>query len=440
MNQSSTLSESRRICILTPGHLSTNPRVVKEADALAGAGYNVSVIAADYVHWAREADRTLAGRSWSVAQTLPFGPDAPRPVRTLQLLRQHSARLMIAARIEVPAIVRAAWHPIGPDLVAAATHVPADLYVAHYPAALPAAAIAARRHGALYAFDAEDFHLGDRPELPKHSAERRMVRSIEERYLPGCAYVSAASPGIADAYVEAYGIVRPTVVLNVFPRAQAPSQPTQAGNAVPGPSIYWFSQTIGPGRGLECAVRAIGRAQFRPHLYLRGTPAWGFLDRLRTIAAEAGVADHIHILPPAAPSEMERLAASYDIGLGGETGFTRNNKIALSNKVFSYILAGIPVVLSNTPAHRAFAVELGGAARLYKVDDAESHACALDAFLCDAAGLAAARATAFHLGRNRFNWETERLALLDCICAAFESNVQTDARVAEAAKLTQPLL
>ena len=40
-----------RICILTPGHLSTNPRVVKEADALTGAGYEVNIIAADYALW-----------------------------------------------------------------------------------------------------------------------------------------------------------------------------------------------------------------------------------------------------------------------------------------------------------------------------------------------------------------------------------------------------
>ena len=31
--------ELRRVCLLTPGHLSTNPRLVKEADALANAGY-----------------------------------------------------------------------------------------------------------------------------------------------------------------------------------------------------------------------------------------------------------------------------------------------------------------------------------------------------------------------------------------------------------------
>jgi glycosyltransferase involved in cell wall biosynthesis len=412
-----------RVCILTPGHLSTNPRVVKEADALAGAGYKVSVIAADYAHWAREADRTLAGRAWSVARTLPFGPDAPRPVRVLQLLRQHSARLMVAARICPASVIRAAWHPIGPDLVAAAIQVPASLYIAHYPAALPAAAIAARHRGALYAFDAEDFHLGDLPELPQHCATRRMVRAIEERYLPGCAYVTAAAPGVADAYAETYGVERPTVILNVFSLAQAPEKPTPAGTAIPGPSVYWFSQTIGKDRGLECAVRAIGRARSQPHLYLRGTPAQGFVDQLRMIAAEVGAGNRIHILPPAPPSEMERLTAAYDVGLVGETGYSANRQIALTNKLFSYLLAGVPAAMSGIPAHRAFAQEVGIATRLYAVDDAESLATAVDSLLENPAALAAARAAAFYLGRTRFNWETERSTLLNCVATALGADI-----------------
>jgi glycosyltransferase involved in cell wall biosynthesis len=413
-----------RICILTPGHLSTNPRLVKEADALVGAGYDVKVIAADFMQWARAADRIFADRAWHVIRTLPFGPEAPRAARAIQLLRQHSARLLVITGVWLPSIVRAAWHPIAPDLVAAAQRVPADLYIAHYPAALPAAAIAAHRHGGLYAFDAEDFHLGDRPEVPEHAIERRMVRAIEGRYLSGCAYVTAASPGIADAYAEAYGIVRPTVVLNVFPRVQAPLEPAPAGYAAPGPSVYWFSQTIGPDRGLECAVRAIGRAQSRPHLYLRGTPARGFLDRLGAIATEAGVADRIHTLPPAPPSEMERLAAVYDIGLAGETGHTPSRRIALTNKLFSYLLAGLPVALSDIPAHRAFAGEVGNVARLYAVDDAESLASALDWLLADPARLANTRAAAFNLGRKRFNWETERSTLLNCAETALMMNVK----------------
>jgi glycosyltransferase involved in cell wall biosynthesis len=348
----------------------------------------------------------------------------------VQVLRQRASRLLVAAGVHHPAVVRGAWHPIAPDLVTAALSVRADLYIAHYPAALPAAAIAAQHHQALYAFDAEDFHLGDAPEGPEHHAERRMIHAIEARYLPGCAYVTAASPGIADGYVQAYGIPRPTVVLNVFPRSQGPSRSTSRGTAAP-PSIYWFSQTIGTDRGLECAVRAIGRARTRPHLYLRGTPAAGFLDCLRIIAREVGAGERLHVLPPTEPAEMARLAAAYDVGLVGETGHTQSRRIALTNKQFTYLLAGIPVLMSDIPAHRTFAPSLGEAARLYPVDDDAALAQALDALLGDPVSLATARNTAWRLGQERFNWDVEQSALLGCVAAALGpaqgiANTQTE--------------
>jgi glycosyltransferase involved in cell wall biosynthesis len=328
---------------------------------------------------------------------------------------------MVAAGVRRAPIVLAASHPIGPDLLRAALDVRAHLYIAHYPAALPVAAIAAQRHQGRYAFDAEDFHLGDFRDGPEYDVQRQMLRAIEGRYLPGCSYVTAASPGIADAYVEAYGIARPTVVLNVFPRAQAACGPTPRGTAAPGPSVYWFSQTIGPDRGLECAVRAIDRARSRPHLYLRGTPAAGFLDHLRTIAAKVSAADRLHVLPPAAPSEMVRLAASYDLGLSGEPGHTANNRLALGNKLFTYLLGGVPAVMSDVPAHCAFVAEAGDAVRLYPVDNPVGLAAALDMLLGDPAALAAARTAAWRLGQEFFNWDVEQAKLLSCAAAALDA-------------------
>jgi glycosyltransferase involved in cell wall biosynthesis len=416
----------RRICILTPGHLATDPRVVKEADALVDAGYAVSVIAADFTLWAREADRSFADRSWHIAHTLSFGPHAPLHSRLVQFARQRLAQGMILAGVRGPQTVLAAWHPLGPDLVRAAIDVRADLYIAHYPAALPAAAMAAERHGSRYAFDAEDFHLGDEPEGPAHETQRDMVRAIESCFLPGCAYVTAASPGIADAYVAAYGIDRPTVVLNVFPKDQAPRAPTPRGTADPGPSVYWFSQTIGPDRGLECAMHAIGRARSRPHLYLRGRPAAGFLDRLRKIAAENDVADRLHILPPAAPVEMVRLAGHYDLGFSGEPGHTANNKIAVGNKIFTYLLAGAPTVMSDVPAHRNIAAVTGEASRLYASESSTALADELDALLGDPDKLASARKAAWQLGQGHFNWDVEQGKLLKLIVAALGSPRGTD--------------
>jgi hypothetical protein len=419
-----------RICLIAPSHLSMNPRLVKEADALTEAGYEVAVIGADFSQWGRCADAEFRERRWQVVASSCFGPLAPIQTRIPELVRRTTARFLVGkCNLYHHYLVRAACHPIAPKLVSLAKHVRADLYIGHYIAALPAAAIAAHLHGTKYAFDAEDFHLGDPPDGPVHEVERQMTRAIESRYLPGCAHVTAASPGIADAYTRAYGIKRPTVVLNVFPRAYAPGEVTPNGSAKPNPSVYWYSQTIGPDRGIECAIRAISRARSRPHLYLRGKPAPGFAERLLKLATEVDASDRLHILPLAPPSEMERLAAFYDVGLVGETGHTPNRKIALTNKLFSYLLAGVPAVISDIPAHRAFAEQFGSAAaRVYPVDDPDGLATVLDALLCDKDALAAARASAFALGQTRLNWDIEKSLLLDRVAESLHQRTGVSPR------------
>jgi glycosyltransferase involved in cell wall biosynthesis len=408
-----------RICIITPGHLSTNPRVVKEADALAAAGHSVHVIACAYSAWGEAADAEFADRPWVREPPVRFGPRAPKGLRLRQKARRASLLALARSGAPLPlAGLAAAYHDAAPELSRRAAKVPADLYIAHYVAALPAAAAAARRRGARYGFDAEDFHPGDPPDRPEYAFERSLISRIEAAVLPGCAYMTAAAPGIADAYAAEYAVSRPTVVLNVFPTADAAPAATPRGTAPGAPSLYWFSQTIGPDRGLECAVRAIALSQAAPHLHLRGQASPAYAEALMTLARAEGVADRLHLLEPAAPGDMVRLAADFDVGLVGETGVSRNRRIALTNKQFTYLLAGAPALMSDIPAHRAFAAETPGAVVLYPVDDAQALAEALDALLLKPTALAKARAAAFELGRRRFNWDLEQRSLVAAVEAA----------------------
>lgn len=409
----------RHVCILTPGQLGSNPRVVKEARALSEAGYRVTVIATRVLP--EVEDRDLAILDGSPWQTLRLRFDRKVPRRVQRAIQEATAlsRRWLGGGARRDA---AAYSFMAPMLMRAAQRVPADLYIAHYVAALPAAAAAAARHGARFAFDAEDYHQGDgEGDLRDETAWRRqraLVAAIEARHLPGCAYVTAASPGIADAYAATYGIAPPHVVLNVFPRSQAPAAATAVGMARPGPSLYWFSQTIGPNRGLECAIAAIARTRSRPHLYMRGHVAGDFDRALREVATAHGVADRISFLPPVRPDELERLASAYDIGLCGEATSSRGRCVALSNKLFSFLLAGIAVVASATPAQSAFAEQCGEAVTIYRPDDPADLARALDALLCDAERLARARLAAWHLGQSKYCWDREQDIILDLVAEA----------------------
>ena len=87
----------QRICLITPGHLSSNPRIVKEADALSAAGHSVTVISSRFSQNADAADRAFAGRPWTSRRDAAFGPLASRPAYLWQSLSRHAARKALVA-------------------------------------------------------------------------------------------------------------------------------------------------------------------------------------------------------------------------------------------------------------------------------------------------------------------------------------------------------
>ncbi len=397
-----------RVCIITPGQIGSNPRVEKEAAELHKAGYDVTVIATrlngklelpDFSHipWKLKLIDLRTKRYW-------------KRLRAQQVLSRQLGKLVPNYRL-----IEYGQSAYVQPLLKAALGTPANLYIAHYPPALPAATAAAGRHKAKFSYDAEDFHLGDWPDIPAFDVERRLVRAIEGRYLPKAAYVTAAAPMIAEALAEQYGISLPTVILNVFPKCQGPEAPSPSGASAPGPSLYWFSQTIGPNRGLECAVKAIGLAKSRPHLFLRGKPAHGFVGALMGLAQEHGVSDRLHILPPAAPEQMERIASSFDLGLASETSISRNRNICLTNKLFTFMLAGLPALMSNTPAQMRFATESGLQDLVYPIDNASALAQLIDRFLSNPNLHADMRARCWRLGQKRYNWDQEASILTEMV-------------------------
>lgn len=407
----------RAICIVSPGNLASNPRVVKEAEALHDAGYDVTALVCDYNEVLRQADDEIEARvPWKVIRVSRSRGEGLR-ARAFELL----ARMLLLLRVPVPVSVAAlsARTPVG-VLLAAAPRVPADLYIAHYVAALPAVAAAARHHQALVGFDAEDFHSGEGTNAPGDEFRMRMIRIVEQAILPACAHMTAAAPLIGKAYAERYGVACPVTVLNVFPLSMAPPcrRPVGAGEQKPTLRAYWFSQTIGPDRGLQAFIKAMSLTTSRVTLDVRGSNRWGHGDSLLALAASLGLGERVRLLPMAPPSEMVRLAADYDVGLSLETDVSENRRICLTNKIFTYLLAGVPIIMSDTPAQRLLAPDLGAAARLCNLADPAGLAETLDE-LASMGQLAEASLAAWDLARERYNWDREQKGLLDSVAAAF---------------------
>jgi hypothetical protein len=405
----------RKVCIVGSGNLSSNPRLLKEADTLQAAGYDVTAVCCDYTDALRSADDEIAAAArWRVKRV----PRPPLGRYTVRMARQL-ARFLGGMDTVVPVALAAEAYG-GPARALRRTtgEVVADLYIAHYVPSLPAAAAAARRHGGLLAFDAEDFHSGEGTGGAEEELRMAMVRRIEEAALPSCAYISAASPMIGRAYSEQYGVPKPATILNVFPSSMAPSaigpRATDSAGVL---RVYWFSQTIGLDRGLQSFIRAMARAATPVTLDIRGSDRWGHGDTLLALARELGIAGTVKLLPLAPPREMARLAAQYDLGLSLETNVTESRRLCLTNKIFTYLLAGVPVMMSDTPAQCALAPALGLAASIVSLSESDGIAAAIDLF---AQGQASAKQAAMKLGRERYNWDCEKAILLDLVAGAFE--------------------
>lgn len=406
-----------RICLVSPGHIASNPRLVKEANALYQAGYDVRVVAANNVDFVRPLDK-------AILKTAPWryqGVEAgSRLIYGSRVLRQRLAR-RIARSGWVPSLSVAVWGNswLSGALAKAAMAEPADLFIAHCLAALPAAWQAARHYGSRLGFDAEDFHTAEglwgRDEILEVAIRDR----IERQLLPECTYRTAASPGIAEAYKKRYGL--PMIsLLNVFSRSEAPLRPRrQPGDRTSEEiSLYWFSQTVGKDRGLEPIVQAIGLMRIPVRLHIRGFPAPGYPEQLQRLAGNLGVAERIHLMAPAPPDQMVALASCHDLGLSLELTTPYNRAICLTNKIFAYLLAGIPVLLSDTPSHRELAPSLGEAALLVNLQDPKQIAKQLDDLFSDSSALQRLRALAWQLGQERYNWEIEQNLFLQQVKTA----------------------
>ncbi|CAN5646595.1 hypothetical protein BH10PSE6_BH10PSE6_19220 [soil metagenome] len=407
-------AKGRRICLVSPGNLAANPRLIKEADALQGAGYAVTAVVSDFSIGLRGFDDEIVSRA---AWTVVHAPRLPSE-RYVRAVSRTAARAIdaIGVSVPVPIAVRAYGGPAG-SLQDAACAVPADLYIAHYVTALPAAGAAARRHGAILGFDAEDFHSGEGGAGEAEARRMKQVRVVEGAWLPRCQHLTAAAPLIGEAYASLYGIATPATVLNVFPLDMAPRQPVAPRQPGAPLRAYWFSQTVGLDRGLQPFLQAMAAAKTRVELEIRGDDSWGHGETLKALARDLGIADRFRVLPLAAPEEMVRLAAHYDLGLSLETDVSENRRLCLTNKLFTYLLAGIPMLMSDTPGQCAMAPELGVAAVVISLADPPGIAAALDRL---AGNLDAARAEALRLGRERYNWEVEQHVFLESVAAAFE--------------------
>ncbi len=391
-----------RLTLVTAGHLSTCPRMLKAADALVDGGYDVVLISTSSTDWAEDADADVRERRRGRfrVETIDYSRARSPLLHVKSGLRRRLAR-SIASRskdLTFPLAVRAIAR-VHEELVSAAVATSADFLYGGTTGGIAAAFEAARRSGRPYALDLEDFFSG---EPPSGSLDEKLAERIEREILPGARFLTASSGPIAKAYAKKYGAAVETIH-NVFP---LPERPPDLERSPAGPlRFYWFSQTIGAGRGLEDAIEGAGRARVPCELHLRGSIANDYRDQLVRRSREKAPNLALTTHPPGLPDEMTSLASPFDIGLSLEQPVSVNRTLCLTNKALVYPLAGLALVLTDTPGQRSLADELGDEALLVQPGDVNALAGGFRRFAEDRRHLLDCRRASWNAAATRWHWE-----------------------------------
>ncbi len=420
----------KKICIVTTRHISYNPRVLKEADALDAAGYEVVVVTIRNNEWqATFDDELMAQRKWTL-RTVKFRRERSEERRYWLYLSLKQRLFLVLSKITLRGGVAERVIEKGFDgLRMLARAERADLYIAHHTEALGAAYAAAKYNKARLGFDAEDFHSG----MDNDPWVNGVLAHLEAKYLPFCQYLTAASKGIGEAYHGRHGIPMPLVILNVFPLENLPVG--KPGNPV---RFYWASQVIGPNRGIEVLLEAArristgtgssvgddrdggrgsdgngggaGRADFEIHL--RGQlHSEAYKDKMKQICGDGGLWERIFLHEPILAARLIGDANQYDVGLVLEAATSVNRNVCVANKVFSYLMSRLFIIGTDTYGQKDIFTHFPDAVRMVRMDNVEDLAEAMSYCLTDEGRLLLGKQAAGRAAEGSYNWEMESTKL-----------------------------
>lgn len=222
--------------------------------------------------------------------------------------------------------------------------------------------------------------------------------------------VITASPGYSEEMARRYGMPVPPAICNVpeltaEERAMLP--PARESPGAGREAVYVGG--LMRNRGIEQSIRAIAQVPGgRLRLVGPGPPA--FRSELEQLVDETGTRDQVEFVPPVPSGDVVRTLADADVGLCLIQPACLSYELTMPNKLFEYVLAGLPVLGSDFPIIGRF-VEERGVGLVVDPEDVEAIAAALREML-DPAANAEFRAAAARASRE-ITWATERDKLVE---------------------------
>lgn len=222
-----------------------------------------------------------------------------------------------------------------------------DVLVANDLDTLAANFLASRIRRKPLVYDSHEYFT-EVPELIGRPVVRSIWRWLEGMLVPQVDAAYTVCDSIAEVYGELYKV--PFKVVRNLPVCSEVVIPSSAiHKAMGAPKIILYQGALNMGRGIESAIRAM---QFvdAAELWLVGDG--DLTAQLKQLVADLQLEGKVKFLGKLPLSQLGEVTRQADLGISLEEDLGLNYRFTLPNKLFDYIQAGVPVLVSNLPEMR----------------------------------------------------------------------------------------
>jgi len=382
-------------------------RVMKEAQTLQRAGYQVRVFALhtpgvtqqqavldDGIEVVRVARSPLWKlRKKNLQPAVKVGGES-----------QQSAPVKPSLKLLVLRAVSRGWTHLA--LLFKMLEYRATVVHSHDVNTLPTAWLAAKLSRARLVYDAHEISTS----REGYKSLRKVVGFVEKQLMPSANGTITTTDARAKYFARAYGVERPLVLQNRPRLIESPPSNRireELGLVEPWP-IVLYQGGLQQGRGLEKLVRT---AQHVPDCYFVLIGGGRLTQPLTQLAQELNLQHKVHFIPTVALAELPSYTASADVGVQPIENTCLNHYTTDSNKLFEYVIAGLPVIATDFPEIRRI-VRSNDIGLLVPANNEQALSRTIIQLLEDPALRARFASNARKTAQN-LNWESQEKCLVD---------------------------
>ena len=372
----------KKVVIISGFQPINNPRAVKEAELLAANGYNVEILGSIMDQNSKSLIVQLQeGKGWKHVPVCDATDK--RLLARVRHFYYHAARkfstsLYTQFGILLPSQLGAYTRP----LLRLAKRRRADLYIVHLEMGLWVG-YKLLQQGHKVAADFEDWYSEDGLPADRKQRPIALMKRYERYLLNHCCYTLTTSAALANGLAREYECKQPQILFNSFNHGDLASTDNQLRDRQDSklPSLFWFSQTVGPGRGLEVLFAALSYIDIPFEIHIRGRiTSQAFKDQLLDLSYSPHTdLIYFHDLVPQA-ALLSRLV-EHDIGFSGELSDCKSRDNTITNKAMEYVRAGLLIVASDTKGHLELSRKKGLSLAIYRQDDPKDLAAKLSSLV-----------------------------------------------------------